>query len=416
MVVLKKYLPQFRNFGLYFVSSVIVAVVGILLNPIYALNLSHEDYAIMGYYSSFNLLLLPLLNFSLFSFYSRHYYFTLEEERDSLGNTVLLSSMIIGLIALFVFIGLFYFIHGLTNNNFPFFPYAILTFTQVYIGNISSFYLVKMRVSRQANKYAIFSIIQCFMMAFFSLTFVVICKYGAEGKLWGTLIATIIMSIYALFKSITTFEIRRDVLKKSLNFCTPLVISAVFWYFLTGIDRLFLENLNDTYTFGLYSVGLQIVGYLTIFYTTISNTFEPDIYQSIAQKRIKKLIVTISIIIGFTIVVNGLFIIFAPMVIGILTANRYVESTLFAQILAVHNIAMACYYMVVKLLIGYGFVKQELFVRVIGSVFSIVMFYWIIDKYGFIGAAWGQSISFIMLTVLGLMMFFYKKDRRKCNF
>jgi len=315
MVVLKKYLPQFRNFGLYFVSSLIVAVVGILLNPIYALHLSHEDYAIMGYYSSFNLLLLPLLNFSLFSFYSRHYYFILEEDRDSLGNTVLLSSMIIGFFALLVFIGLFYFIHGLTNNNFPFFPYAILTFTQVYIGNITSFYLVKMRVSRQANKYAIFSIIQCFMMAFFSLIFVVVCKYGAEGKLWGALLATIIMSVYALIKSITKLEIKKDVLKKSLNFCTPLVISAIFWYFLTGIDRLFLERLNDTYTFGLYSVGLHIAGYLTIFYTTISNTFEPDIYQSIAQKRIKKLVATIFIIIATTTIANGLFIIFAPKII-----------------------------------------------------------------------------------------------------
>lgn len=411
MNTIKKHLPNIKNLGLYFMSSIIVAMVGILLNPIFAMNLSHEDYAIMGYYSSFNLLLMPLLNFSLYSFYSRHYYFTPEEQQDNLGNTILLSSMLIGAVSLFVFVGVFYLLHNSTQNNFPFFPYAILTFVQVYIGNVTSFYLIRLKITRQAKKYAWFSIIQCILTAAFSLLFVVYYKYGATGKLLGTLIATIIASTYAIFYSITEFKIDKVIFKKALKFCTPLVISAIFWYFLTGIDRVFLERLNDTHSLGLYSIGLQMAGYLTIFYTTISSTFEPDIYQSIAQKRKKKLIGTIGIIVGFTAIVNIIFIILAPQIIGLLTANRYIESAPFAQILAVHNIIMACYYMVVKLLIGYGFVKQELFVRVSGALLSIVMFYYMIDRYQFIGAAWGQTLSFSILSILGLVVFYIYKKR-----
>lgn len=411
MTIVNKYLPYIKNLGLYFTSSIIVALVGILLNPVYAMNLSHEDYAIIGYYSSFNLLLLPLLNFSLYSFYSRHYYFTPENKRDSLENTVLLSSMLIGIISLIIFIGAFYCLHCVTENSFPFFPYAILTFVQVYIGNIASFYLIKLRITRQARKYAWFSIIQCLLTAFFSLLFVVYYKYGATGKLCGSLIATVIVSTYALFHSISELKIDKDILKNAVKFCTPLVISAVFWYFLTGIDRVFLERLEDTYTFGLYSVGLQIAGYLTIFYTTISNTFEPDIYQSIAQGKKKKLMGIIIIIIGFTAVINLMFIILSPKIIGILTANRYIESTIYAKILAIHNIAMACYYMVVKLLIGYGFVKQELLVRVSGALLSIIMFKYMIDKFGFIGAAWGQSLSFVILSIIGTIVLIKSKKR-----
>lgn len=415
MSIITKYLPYIKNLGLYFTSSIIVALVGILLNPIYAMNLSHEDYAIIGYYSSFNLLLLPLLNFSLYSFYSRHYYFTSEDKRERLGNTVLLSSMIIGFVSLFLFVGIFYWLHKTTDNSFPFFPYAILTFVQVYIGNVASFYLIKLRITRQAKKYAWFSIVQCLLTAFFSLLFVAYYKYGATGKLCGALIATVIVSTYALFHSISELKIDKDVLRSAVKFCTPLVVSAIFWYFLTGVDRVFLERLGDTYTFGLYSVGLQMAGYLTIFYTTISNTFEPDIYQSIAQGRKKKLIGTIGVIIGFTAIVNIAFIILAPQIIGILTANRYIESAPFAQILAVHNIAMACYYMVVKLLIGYGFVKQELYVRVSGALLSIVMFYVLIDKYKFIGAAWGQSMSFLLLSIIGIVVFLITKNKKLKN-
>ena len=83
-----KLLSHSKNFGLYFSSSLIAALVGVLLNPLYAANLSHEDYAIIGYYSSFNLILIPLLSFSLLSFYARQYYFTEEEKRESLGSTV----------------------------------------------------------------------------------------------------------------------------------------------------------------------------------------------------------------------------------------------------------------------------------------------------------------------------------------
>lgn len=411
--IVARYRKQIQNLGLYFVSSMLVALIGVLLNPLFAMYLSHEDYAVIGYYSSFNLLLIPLLNFCLFSYYSRQYYFTPVEAREELGDTILWSSIIIGFVSLLLFTTIFYILYQLGSNNFAFFPYAILTFTQLYVANVSSFYLTKLRITRDAKRYAIFAICQCVIIALISLLLVVCFRQGAMGKLLGSLIGSVIVSTYALVHSTRKFRINKAFLRQSLVFCTPLVISALFWYCLTGIDRMFLERLNDSYTFGLYSVGLQVVGYLTIFYTTISNTFEPDIYQSIAEGNRRKLIVIIGIIIGTTALANLVFICLAPYIIGILTANRYVESTGFARILAVHNIALACYYMVVKVLIGYGYVKQELFVRISGALLSVLMFYVVIKQYGFLGAAWGQTLSFSILAILGIIVFAISKCRSK---
>ena len=190
------------------------------------------------------------------------------------------------------------------------------------------------------------------------------------------------------------------------------MISAILWYFLTGVDRLFLEKLGDTKTLGLYNIGLQIAGYMTIFYTTLANTFEPDIYQAIAQGRIKKLcIIFLSIMIP-VVVLNLLFIVLAPYLIGVLTANRYIESSVYAQILSLHNITMAGYYLVVKLLLGYGFVKQELFVRVCGAALSVFVFHYCIEKYQFVGAAWGQVLSFFIISILGFLVFFMSKKKK----
>ena len=407
-----KYIPYLKNSGIYFFSSLFVALIGVLLNPVYAMNLSHEDYAILGYYQSFNLLLTPLLHFSLFSFYSRHYYFVSEEKRDEFGDTILLSSIIIGFFSFIVFTTAFYLKSRYWGEVFPFFPFAILTFFQLYIGNITSFHLIKLRVRREAKSYARVSLSQFVLVTLFSLVLVVYCKHGAEGKLLGTFIATVMVALYSLFKSVTYFRINKNVLKQGLKFSFPLTISALLWYFLTGVDRVFLTSMNDKITYGLYCVGLQIAGYMTIFYTTIANTFEPDIYQSIAQKKNKKLFIIIGVIVGTVTFFNLLFVVFAPFVIGLLTANRYTDAVPFAQVLALHNISMACYYMVVKLLIGYGYVRMELLVRFIGAGLSIMMFYFLIKCYGFMGAAWGQVLSFVLLSLIGLITFYYMKRKR----
>ena len=148
---------------------------------------------------------------------------------------------------------------------------------------------------------------------------------------------------------------------------------------------------------------------MQIFYTTLSNTFEPDIYQTIVQNNRRKLVEIIGSIVGIVTVVNVLFIAVAPYVIDLLTAGRYVESAPYAKIFALHNITMACYYMVVRLLVGYGYVKGELVVRIVGSVLSVLCFYLLIKHYGFYGAAWGQVLSFALLSVIGLLYFTIKR-------
>ena len=245
-----------KNAGLYFTSSLTVAIIGLLLNPIMAMNLSPEDYAVLGYYSSFNLLLIPLLHCCILTYYTRQYYFIDESKRDVLGDTILLSMNIIGGVSCLLFMGFFYIFHRTTGNSFPFFPYAVLTFVQLYISNNVNFYLAKLRVTRQAKKFAWFSIIQCVVTNALVLLLVVYYKEGATGKLYATLAATILSALYAFRHSLVKWRIDKELLVLALKFGAPLTVSALFWYCLTGIDRLFLERLGETEMLGIYNVGL----------------------------------------------------------------------------------------------------------------------------------------------------------------
>lgn len=406
MKKIERYKKYIETSFWYLGSSLLVALIGIAINPLMAKNLSSEDYAIIGYFTSFNLLILPLLHLNLMTYYLRNFYRVSPLKQRLMGDTILISMMVIGLVVLTILLFCFYFFCKYTQVKFQFFPYAIYTFAQVYFSMFFSYYLIKLRVERKAKKFATISIINCVISVSLAILLVVIYKYGVDGRLLAALLVSIIFAIYSFWKSIGKLQIDFIILKDALKFGWPLTISALLWYFLSGIDRIFLAELNDMHTYGIYCVAIQITAYLTIFYTTVNNTFEPDIFKAIAENKTSRLVKLVLGILSVVIVANLVFIIFATSVIGLLTANRYIDSATFAQILALHNITMAMYYLVVKLIIGYGYVKAELVVRIVGAVLSVMMFRVLIDKYGFYGAAWGQVLSFLLLTIIGLITLF----------
>lgn len=406
-----------KNAGIYFFTSIFVAIVGIVLNPLMAKNLDPLDYAIVGYFTSYNLLLQPLLHLCIITFFARQYYFTPEEKRTDLEHTIAVTIVIMGFFVLVVFLAGFYLYYSNTEHTLPFWPYALLAFMQVYVGNITTLYLTKLRITRQANKYAIVSISQCLITQSGMILLVVLLHKGAYGKLSAALIASVIFAIYSCTKLFHKNHFDKQILKSALKFGYPLAIAALFWYFLTGVDKFFLEKLNDPDTFGLYNVGVSIAGYMTICYSSISSTFEPDIYKSIAEKNNKKLLAILGIIIAVTIVANLLFALFAPQIIGLLTAGRYVDSCPYARIISLHNITMALYTMTVSVIVGYGYVKQQLALRISGAVASIFIYKYLIESFGFIGAAWGQVLSFLFLFVISItfLLIKVKKDSSRLS-
>ncbi len=53
---------------------------------------------------------------------------------------------------------------------------------------------------------------------------------------------------------------------------------------------------------------------------------------------------------------------------------------------------------------GYSFLSMTS--EVIGAILSIAMFKILIKKYNFYGAAWGQVISYILIFIIGIILYF----------
>jgi len=411
--IIFKYKIYIRSSFIYLFSSFLSAAIGIAINPFMAKNLSPEEYAIIGYFQSFNLIILPILNFSLISYYLRNYYIIPNSRRQIVADTILIALLVYGFVALVVVCITFYFYCQWSKVSFPFFPCALLTFAPIYLQNIVTLYLVNCRLKREAGKYSKVIIFNAIFSAFFGILLVVIWKFGATGRLLATLFATAVTAVYCFKQIFGKFQFDFSVIKSAFRFAWPLSLSAILMYFLSGVDRAMLERLNDSYTLGFYNVGIQMAGFLVIFYTAITLTFEPDIYKAIAENKKRKLAKIIGGIITLNVLPNLVFIALAPLIIGLLTYNRYTEASGFAQILALKNITVSFYYAVIVIIVGYGFTKSELMIRLIGALLCIMMYKLLIGQFGFYGAAWGQVLSFIIMATIGMLFLFNKYNQKK---
>lgn len=406
---------SFKNLSYYLISSIMATLIGLVINPFLSIGLSHTDFAIIGYYASLGSFLAPIMSFSFGSYYARNYFLLEEEDRVKLLNTILSLFLVFGFVVLFIFYFGYYYYHINSVSSIPFKPYAFLSFLPIYFSSFYNIYLLNLRLQNKARKYAIITILNAVLGALISMLLVYVLTYGAEGRLIAILVVAVIFGIYSLKTEKFIFDLDWIIAKKAFIFSTPLALSAVLTFFFMGIDRTFLIHLNDNRSLGLYNVGLQISGYVGIFGTVFLQTFEPDLYKYASLKETKKLMNLLIVITVVTLLPNLVFMILSKPLINVLTFGKYIEASGYANVLCIRNVATSLSFSLSSVLVGYGFAKYELFNKLIGSFLAILLYKILIEKYGFYGAAWGQSFSWILMATISIIFLFFMNNKIKAK-
>jgi len=402
---------RLKNVSLYFSASLIQGLVSLAINPLIAMNMSHYDYALTGFFTSFNSLILPLLSLMFGQYFNRHYFkLNSNEERDELAARLVSTRLLFNLFEIVFILIIFYIYANVQNIEFPVFPYAIITFSTIIFNNVYDFYLLKLKMGKRADHFFKISLYHTIILVASNLLLVVLFKLGALGKLLAPLITYIILFIYLLPKITKKLVLDKKIFLDALKFCWPLILAAASGYFLRGFDRALLVSFNDNVQLGLYNVAISISGYLAIFQTSINNTFQPDIFEAVAKNNKKKLIIIIGGINLLNLIPIIIFIAFAPFIIKILTAGRFTDAYVYARILALNNISMTLAYTMTGIFIAKGYTFLSMTSEVIGAILSIFMFNILINKYNFYGAAWGQVLSYILIFIIGIIVYFIYKN------
>lgn len=403
-----KIINYIQSIGLYFGASLIPMLLNLISNPLVAMNMSPEDYAITGYYTSFSTLLSPLIVFYMLHYYTKKYYEVNEQERIKL-KALLFKSLIYfsGLLAVLCLLGLIAYIKIFnSNSSIPIMPYAALTVLSLPLTGIYSLMQVDLRMERKSKIFFKISVTNGILLVCMTLLLVVVIKLGAYGKLLAPFIVNLIFFFWVCYKyqELFHYPFDKQEFKTIIKFCTPLTIAAMLSFFSNGYDRIFLERLGNIKELGYYVVGVQIAGYISVFQTALGSTFQPDIFQAITERNYNKLAKISCLLIGGVTIIVIVFIIASPLLIKILTAGRYMMSVKYTQIVAFSTITSAIYYTISQTTIALGKSYLTLFNKIITSVFSIALFSILINKFQFYGAAWGLVLSFLISAICNIIL------------
>lgn len=384
-------------------------------NPWIAKNMSPEDYAISGYYTSFSSLISPIIIFYLVHFYIKEYFRCDENQRIKLFAAIAKALIwFSGIISILCFIGLFIYLKFCTNSlSFPILPYLALMVFALPLTGLLNLQLAKYRIAKRANAFFILNVSNGILNILCTIAFVVILKLGAFGKLLGPLICNAIVFIYMLYSLRKIFKIETSIseYKTIFLFCLPLALSAMLGYFTHGYSTTYLESIGDNTEYGIYIVGISIGAYITVFSTAVNNTFQPDIYESIIKKQRNRYLKFSGLQLAIIAIIICAFILIAPYAISLLTANRYVASTPYARISSIAALTSSLYYLINNYSIATNRPKLYLYTTIIGSLSIILLLPIAVKNWLYIGGAWISVLSFIIFFFINLGLLYFIKPK-----
>ena len=397
-----------KNLATYFGASLIPMALNLIINPWVAKNMDPTDYAISGYYTSFSTLISPIIIFYLIHFYIKEYFRRDEEQRKMLYALIAKATIwFSGIVSVLCLIALYIYLKYFTVDfSFPIMPYLALMVFALPLTGLLNLQLAQYRMEKNATTYCKLSVSNGILNVICTLVFVVALKWGAFGKLLGPLVCNIIVFIIMVFKFKDYLKLKTKVRDFFIvfKFCLPLALSAMLGYFTHGFSTTYLESVGNVTEYGYYVVGASIGSYLTVFGTAIGNTFQPDLYETTIKRQWKRYAKFCFLQIGLISLIVFIFIFVAPYVIYILTAGRYIESTEYAQIIALSTIASSIYFLVNNYSIATNRPKLYLYTSIIGSGLIVGLMPLVVDKWSFVGGSWMSVLSFIGFALINISL------------
>lgn len=416
MSLISKFTKYIKAAGIYFVASLIPMILNVAINPLIAMNMSPEDYAIVGYYTSFNTLISPLIVFYMFHYYSKMY-FELDFNRRTELRSVIFKSLIF--FSLFVSIvcllGIVIYTKFFNlSSNIPLMPYVLLSVLAIPLTGIFTLMQTDYKMERNSVSFFYLTIMNGLLLVLMTFLMVILLKWGAFGKLLSVLLVNLIFFVICCWKCRYLFKYKFDwfLFGRMIHFCFPLALSAMLGFFSNGYDRVYLERVGNNVELGFYVVGIQIGSYLSVFASAIFSTFQPDIFESVVTNNRRLFLKTASLIILSVALISFIFIGLAPFIIDVLTAGRYVDSSIYAQIYSLSIIFSAIYYVVNDYTIAKGYPQIYLVTTIFSSLSVVFLLPILIGKWEYNGAVMMISVSYIISVFVNVLLLVLMRKRK----
>ncbi|MCF8296628.1 MAG: oligosaccharide flippase family protein [Saprospiraceae bacterium] len=396
---------------IYGLGNVLKKGIGLLLIPLYTRYLTTSDYGILDSLSTLTFFLSALAGLGLATATPRYFFMAKNEyEKGKVLYTSLL--LLIFSYGIITILGICF------SKSIALDLFKDVKYQKVVIVSIMTMFVIAVskqqedifRYYRKARKYLIVILIRAIVNPLFIIYLLVMLKQGVLGVKLGGLFSIIIILIYTWFsfsKNKYTIEFDLQWAKKLLKFGYPLIFFTIAMWIFSASDRFIILHFRNAAEVGLYSIGYKFAYPIILINIAIdmsSGVIMLSSYEDESgdkKEKTKKLNSQIwDIYIGLTVPLALMISIFGKQLLSIFTTPDYVPGAIVIPFIAFSLVLQRCVEIT-----GFGLVLKEKskivsYIMVFAAAVNIILNFWLIPKYGYLGAAITTLISYIIYFTL----------------
>jgi O-antigen/teichoic acid export membrane protein len=256
------------------------------------------------------------------------------------------------------------------------------------------------RVEERSVAYAIASVVNVLITVAAMVLFVAVFHWGAVGLVVGNFVGTlcVYVALVAYRREQLGLEFDRELFAGMQRFGLPLVPAALFLWVINFVDRLFVAHYNGRGEVGVYSVAIRVgsvITFVMLAFRTAWPAFAYSIEDDREAKRTYAFVLTYLLTFAswLALALGAL----APWLVSLLSTPAYQRADKGVALLA---FAFAVYAGYTVLAIGSGRARRTQLnwvVTGIGAATNIGLNFWLIPRYGMVGAAVSTAASYVVL-------------------
>jgi len=409
--ILKKF---FKDTIIYGLATVLPRLMNFVLVPLHTGTLETTSYSdnttFYVYAAFFNVLLTYGMETSFFRFFSK------SEEKDKIFSTTFIS-LIVTTIAFLILVLLFneqlanwlgikqsYFnllIGVLVLDTLVVAPFAYLRaigrpirFASIKIANILVYVLLN---------YFFLWIVPKFGIDISGYDNSDLVKYIFIANLVASIITFLLLIPY-FFK--VKFQFSKTILKQLLNYGWPIMVAGLAYVINENFDKWILPDILGKDINGAYSGCYKIAVFMTIFIQAFRLGAEPFFFNHSKEKNAKQ---TYALIMKYFVIVGSLMLVFIISYLDIfknliVTDESYWIAIDIVPIVLLANLCLGIYF---NLAIWYKLTDKTrygMYFSIVGAVITIIFNLVMIEKIGFIAAAWATLLAYGTMTLLSYVI------------
>jgi O-antigen/teichoic acid export membrane protein len=402
-----------RNITVYGLGDVAVSVINVLLLPVYVVYFSAADYGAIALLGVMEVVAKIVFRFGLDGSFMRFYYDCRDgRERQRLASTIFLFLLVLnGAIVAVMLAAAPWIAHALIGDRVYTAALRLMLFNTFAIGfTFIPFHVL--RVEQRTVTFSLLTLARSVLTIVIRLALVIRLGMGVTGLYLADVIVTsIIMAVLVRwFVPMLRPIFSRQLLTETLAFGLPRVPHAAAQQVSAVGDKLILRLFTTMENIGVYSTAVSVGLTQKLFLSAFESAWAPFYYASVKEPdapRVFRLVTTYGVAI-LALLTAGLSAAgtdaLRAMTHGRLIAPADPRWSAVSSVIA--WTAVGVFFQGVYLLtsIGLNITKQTRFYPVAtisAAAVNVGLNFLLIPRYGIVGAAWANGISYGVQAVLG---------------